>query len=76
MLLHYHANTIAPIAEMGGVVVLFGMAAACGSLRIIPSLTGLEWIALIFCGTVGEREFCCFGRGRLNMLRRAVFPCS
>ncbi len=53
MLLRYGTSTIAPIATMGGVVVLFGMAAACGSLRTIPLLTGLEWIALLFCGTLG-----------------------
>ena len=53
MLLRYRATTIAPIATMGGVVVLFGIAAACGSLRTIPLLTGLEWIVLLFCGTAG-----------------------
>jgi len=53
ILLRYRATTIAPIATIGGVVVLFGIAAACGSLRTIPLLTGLEWIVLLFCGTAG-----------------------
>lgn len=57
MILRYRATTIAPIATMGGVVVLFRIATACGSLRTIPLPTGLERIALLFCGKVGGAGF-------------------
>jgi len=53
MLLRYRATTIAPIATVGGLIVLFGFAAVHGSLTAIPSLTGPDWVALFFCGTVG-----------------------
>lgn len=53
MLRRYRATTIVPIATMGGLVVLFGLAAAHGSLRAIPLLTAPDWIALFFCGTAG-----------------------
>src|SRR5829696_7909135 len=53
MLLRYGAATVAPIAAMGGLVILVGLAAACGSLTTIPTLTGRDWLVLLFCGTVG-----------------------
>jgi drug/metabolite transporter (DMT)-like permease len=53
MLRRYRATTIVPIATMGGLVVLFGLAATHGSLRAIPLLAAPDWIALFFCGTAG-----------------------
>jgi len=53
MLLRYRATTIVPVATIGGLVVLFGLAATDGSLRAIPLLTGPDWVALLLCGTVG-----------------------
>lgn len=53
MLVRYSATTIAPIATLGGLVVLLGLAAAFGSLRTITMLTGRDWVILLFCGTVG-----------------------
>jgi uncharacterized membrane protein len=53
MLLRYRATTIVPIASIGGLIVLFGLAATHGSLTAIPLLTGPDWLALFFCGTAG-----------------------
>lgn len=53
MLLRYRATTVVPIATIGGLVVLFGLAAAHGSLGAILLLTGPDWFALLFCGTAG-----------------------
>jgi drug/metabolite transporter (DMT)-like permease len=53
MLLRYRATTIVPIASIGGLIVLFGLSAAHGSLTAIPLLTGPDWLALFFCGTAG-----------------------
>lgn len=53
MLRRYRAATIVPIATFGGLVVLFGFAFGYGALRAIPSLTAPDWIAVVFCGTVG-----------------------
>jgi drug/metabolite transporter (DMT)-like permease len=53
MLTHYRATTIVPIATIGGVIVLFGLAASSGSLSAVPLLTGPDWLAVLFCGTVG-----------------------
>jgi len=53
MLRRYSAAIVTPIAAIGGVAVLLGLAAACGSLRGIAMAGATEWIAVIFCGTVG-----------------------
>ena len=53
ILLRYPTATIVPIATFGGLVVLFALTAAYGSMRTIPLLTALDWVALFFCGTVG-----------------------
>lgn len=53
MLLRHRATTIVPIATIGGLIVLFGLSAASGSLRAIPLLTYPDWGALLFCGTAG-----------------------
>ena len=53
MLKRYRAATIVPIATIGGLVVLFGLASGYGALSAIPLLTTPDWVALVFCGTVG-----------------------
>jgi uncharacterized membrane protein len=53
MLLCYRATTIVPIATIGGLIALFGLAVTHGSLRTIPFLTGPDRIALFFGGTAG-----------------------
>jgi hypothetical protein len=59
----YGARTTAPIATIGGVIVLLGMAVARGSLRTVPLLTGLERIASFSVEPWEEREFCCWVAG-------------
>jgi drug/metabolite transporter (DMT)-like permease len=53
VLTRHRATTMVPIATAGGLVVLLGLAAFDGALQAIPRLTGFDWIALCFCGTVG-----------------------
>jgi drug/metabolite transporter (DMT)-like permease len=53
VLTRHRATTMVPIAMIGGLVVLFGFAAFDGALRAVPLLTGPDWVAIVFCGTVG-----------------------
>ncbi len=53
MLTRYPAHTIAPIACLGGLVVLFAFTLAGGTLGGLPLLAAEDWLAVLFCGTVG-----------------------
>jgi drug/metabolite transporter (DMT)-like permease len=53
MLARHTAVTIAPIASLGGLVVLFGFAAVGNVFATIPLLTPADWTAALFCGTFG-----------------------
>jgi drug/metabolite transporter (DMT)-like permease len=53
MLARHPAATIVPIASLGGLVVLFGFAAVESTLRTVVQLTPVDWVAALFCGTVG-----------------------
>ncbi|WP_316176055.1 MULTISPECIES: DMT family transporter [unclassified Bradyrhizobium] len=53
MLTRYPAHTIAPIACFGGLVILFAFTLADGALGGLPLLAAKDWLAVLFCGTVG-----------------------
>ncbi|WP_311976124.1 DMT family transporter [Bradyrhizobium aeschynomenes] len=53
MLTRYPAHTIAPIACLGGAAILFAFTLAGGTLGGIPLLAAKDWLALLFCGTIG-----------------------
>jgi drug/metabolite transporter (DMT)-like permease len=53
MLTRYPAHTIAPIACLGGFAVLFAFTLADGAVGALPLLAVKDWLAVVFCGSIG-----------------------